>query len=115
MNLAKGNVTNAFVSYDDATKGKITMSGANGTTIANVKAGAVTSTSMDAINGTQLYNVSQSVATNLGGGATVNADGTVSAPTYSLNGDTTTVHTVGDAVANLDGRVTQKHPATSAT
>jgi autotransporter adhesin len=102
-----GNVTNAFVSYDDAAKSKISLSGVGGTTIANVKAGAVTSSSMDAINGSQLYNVSQSVAADLGGGAKVNADGTISAPTYSLNGDTTTVHTVGDAITNLDGRVTQ--------
>jgi autotransporter adhesin len=35
----------------------------------------------------------------------VNPDGTISAPSYSVGG--TTVHSVGDAVSNLDGRVTQ--------
>jgi trimeric autotransporter adhesin len=102
-----GNVTNSFVSYDDATKGKITMGGTGGTTIANVKAGAVNATSKDAINGSQLYNVANSTATALGGGSTVNADGSISAPAYSLNEGSTTVHTVGDAISNLDGRVTQ--------
>ncbi|WP_232243393.1 YadA-like family protein [Paraburkholderia sp. SOS3] len=103
-----GNVTNSFVSYDDATKGKITLGGGTaGTTIANVKAGAVNATSKDAVNGSQLYNVANSTATALGGGSTVNADGSISAPTYSLNEGSTKVHTVGDAISNLDGRVTQ--------
>ncbi|MFD2059674.1 YadA-like family protein [Paraburkholderia solisilvae] len=102
-----GNVTNAFVSYDDASKSKISLGGADGTTIANVKAGAVNAASKEAINGSQLYNVASSTASALGGGSTVNADGTVSAPTYSLNEGSTSVHTVGDAISNLDGRVTQ--------
>ncbi len=39
-----GNVTNAFIAYDDATKGKVTLAGGTaGTTITNVKAGAVSS------------------------------------------------------------------------
>jgi autotransporter adhesin len=37
----------------------------------------------------------------------VNGDGTITAPTYALNEGSTTVHTVGDAITNLDGRVTQ--------
>ncbi|MDQ7976554.1 YadA-like family protein [Paraburkholderia sp. SARCC-3016] len=103
-----GNVTNSFVSYDDATKGKITLGGGTaGTTIANVKAGAVNATSKDAVNGSQLYTVANSTAAALGGGSTVNADGSISAPTYSLNEGSTKVHTVGDAISNLDGRVTQ--------
>ncbi|MGF6604891.1 autotransporter adhesin, partial [Paraburkholderia sp. GAS448] len=60
-----------------------------------------------AINGGQLFGVSSSVADALGGGSTVNADGTVSAPSYSLAGGSTTVHNVGDAITNVDGRVTQ--------
>ncbi|WP_446687003.1 YadA-like family protein [Paraburkholderia rhizosphaerae] len=102
-----GAVTNAFVSYDDAAKSTVTLGGASGTTIANVKAGAVSATSKDAVNGAQLYNVANSTASALGGGSTVNTDGTVSAPTYSLNEGSTKVHTVGDAISNLDGRVTQ--------
>ncbi|WP_249043625.1 YadA-like family protein [Burkholderia territorii] len=91
------------VTYDDATtKSSLTLAGVDGTTISNVKAGAVSATSMDAINGSQLFGTAQSVAGALGGGSTVNPDGTVTAPTYTVGG--TNVHTVGDALTNLDGR-----------
>ena len=40
----------------------------------------------DAVNLAQLQGASGSVATHLGGGATVNPDGTVTAPTYSIGG-----------------------------
>ncbi|WP_230469058.1 MULTISPECIES: YadA-like family protein [Burkholderia] len=108
-----GDLTSLAVTYDDATKGTITLGGApaTGTKITNVAAGDVGTTSTDAINGAQLHGVSQSVADNLGGGASVNQDGTISAPTYDLadasgNGRTD-YHNVGDALTNLDGRVTQ--------
>ncbi|MCO1404757.1 YadA-like family protein [Burkholderia cenocepacia] len=98
------------VAYDDASKGQVTLAGgADGTTITNVKAGAVTATSTDAINGAQLHGTAQSVADSLGGGSTVDADGKVTNPSYSLadpaDGSTKTeYHNVGDALANLDGR-----------
>ncbi|WP_244115188.1 YadA-like family protein [Burkholderia contaminans] len=98
------------VAYDDATKGQVTLAGgADGTTITNVKAGEVSATSTDAINGAQLHGTAQSVADALGGGSTVSADGKVTNPTYSLadptDGSTKTdYHNVGDALANLDGR-----------
>jgi autotransporter adhesin len=74
-------------------------------TLSGVADGAVAAGSKEAINGSQLYANSESVAAGLGGGSTVNADGTISAPSYSVGG--TTVHSVGDAVTNLDDRVTQ--------
>ncbi|XNL44729.1 YadA-like family protein [Burkholderia lata] len=98
------------VAYDDAAKGQVTLAGgADGTTITNVKAGDVSATSTDAINGAQLHGTAQSVADALGGGATVGADGKVTNPSYSLadptDGSTKTeYHNVGDALANLDGR-----------
>ncbi|WP_286655497.1 hypothetical protein [Variovorax saccharolyticus] len=76
----------------------------NTRTLKNVTAGAVNATSVDAVNGSQLYGVGDSVAKALGGGSTVGADGKVSAPSYSVGGST--VNNVGDAVTNLDGRVT---------
>ncbi|WP_179949008.1 YadA family autotransporter adhesin, partial [Burkholderia sp. MSMB2157WGS] len=84
--------------------------GANGTKITNVAAGAVSATSTDAINGSQLHGTAQSVADSLGGGSTVGADGTVTSPTYSLADPADAsqkqdYHNVGDALANLDGRV----------
>lgn len=41
--------------------GKITLEGSSGTTIGNVAAGEVSSTSMDAVNGSQLYQVKQDI------------------------------------------------------
>ncbi|KFL49342.1 hypothetical protein JM78_35075, partial [Burkholderia pyrrocinia] len=77
-------LTSLAVTYGDASKSTVALGGANGTTLSNVAAGAVSATSTDAINGSQLHGVSQSVADSLGGGSTVGADGTVTNPTYSL-------------------------------
>jgi autotransporter adhesin len=73
--------------------------------VTGVAAGAVSAESVDAVNGSQLHANAASAAAALGGGSTVNADGTVSAPSYSVGG--TTVNNVGAAIANVDGRVTQ--------
>ncbi|MET3218247.1 UNVERIFIED_ORG: autotransporter adhesin [Burkholderia territorii] len=94
------------VAYDDAAKSTVTLAGEQGTTLKNVAAGAVNATSMEAVNGSQLHGASQSMATALGGGSQVGTDGTISAPSYSLAGGTTTVNSVGAAIGNLDGRVT---------
>ncbi|MBR8238309.1 MULTISPECIES: YadA-like family protein [unclassified Burkholderia] len=94
------------VAYDDAAKSAVTLAGERGTTLKNVAAGAVNATSTEAVNGSQLYGASQSMATALGGGSQAGADGTISAPSYSLAGGTTTVNSVGAAIGNLDGRVT---------
>ncbi|MCA8097358.1 YadA-like family protein [Burkholderia contaminans] len=100
------------VGYDDDTKARVTLQGgADGTTITNVKAGAVTATSTDAVNGAQLHGTAQSVADSLGGGSTVGADGKVTNPTYSLAdpddaSKSKSYNNVGDALSNLDGRTT---------
>lgn len=73
--------------------------------VTGVAAGAVSAGSVDAVNGSQLHANAASTAAALGGGSTVNADGTISAPSYSVGG--TTVNNVGAAIANVDGRVTQ--------
>ena len=52
---------------------------AGGSTITNVADGLVSPISMVAINGSQLFDLSQSLANNFGGGSVVNPDGTVSA------------------------------------
>ncbi|SIT43220.1 YadA domain-containing protein [Paraburkholderia piptadeniae] len=59
---ANGNVTSAFVAYDDAQKGTVTLKGASGTKITNVAAGALNANSTDAVNGSQLYQTNQNVA-----------------------------------------------------
>lgn len=70
-----------------------------------MKAGGVSAASTDAINGSQLYNTAASTAAALGGGAGVDANGAVTAPTYDVGG--ITAHDVGTALSNIDGRVTQ--------
>ncbi|WP_278044937.1 ESPR-type extended signal peptide-containing protein, partial [Moraxella caviae] len=45
------------VKYDSAAKDTVTLGGADGTTITNVKDGAITADSKDAVNGGQLYAV----------------------------------------------------------
>ncbi|AQQ25435.1 YadA-like family protein [Burkholderia cenocepacia] len=106
-----GNLTSLAVAYDGAAKDTVTLKGANGTTITNVKAGAVTATSTDAINGAQLHGTAQSVADSLGGKSTVDADGKVTNPTYTLAdpadaSQSKSYNNVGDALSNLDGRTT---------
>ena len=80
----------------------VTKSGvdAAGNKITNVADGDINPDSKDAINGSQLANNAQSVSDALGGGSTVNPDGTVSAPNYSVNG--TSLNNVGDAITELD-------------
>jgi hypothetical protein len=107
IGLVQQDATTRNITVGKDTDGTVVnMAGTAGNrTVTGVAAGAVNAASVDAINGSQLYGASSSVAGALGGGSTVNADGTISAPSYSVGG--TTVHSVGDAVSNLDGRVTQ--------
>ena len=56
------------------------------TLLTNVAVGNVAAGSSDATTGAQLFGTADSLATHLGGGATVAADGTVTAPTYVVDG-----------------------------
>ncbi|MFT4132322.1 beta strand repeat-containing protein, partial [Labrys sp. (in: a-proteobacteria)] len=86
------NLANAAVKYDDpAIKDKITLGGIGAsdlTLITNLAKGNISATSSDAVNGSQLYAASNSIADNFGGGSVVNPDGTVSAPNYNIGGNT---------------------------
>ncbi|WP_261309819.1 ESPR-type extended signal peptide-containing protein, partial [Burkholderia stabilis] len=84
------------VVYNNSTKSTVSLGGAGGTVVTNVKAGRVATGSKDAVNGGQLYDVSSSVASALGGETAVNADGTISKPAYKV-GDKT-YNNVGDAL-----------------
>lgn len=68
-------------------------------------AGAISNTSTDAINGSQLYTISDSVAKRLGGGATVGNDGSISAVSYALKSGT--YNNVGDALSGIDNNTLQ--------
>ncbi|WP_228157540.1 YadA-like family protein [Acinetobacter sp. AM] len=67
--------------------------------ITNVAAGEVSSTSKDAVNGSQLNTSNQYITTSLGGGAKYE-NGQFTAPTYNVNKGT--YHNVGDALGALN-------------
>ncbi|PWQ84474.1 hemagglutinin [Stenotrophomonas maltophilia] len=94
------------VNYASATLGKT----GTATTLRNLGPGQVSATSSEAINGAQLFAANQAVATHLGGGAAVDANGVLTAPTYAINnvaangtvtkGSYNDVGTAFDAVSN---------------
>jgi autotransporter adhesin len=97
------DVAGNAVQYDDSSKDSVTFGGADGTRLGNVAAGAVTTDSMDAINGGQLYAALDSVAGALGGGVTVTALGTLSALAYQVQG--ANYFSVGEALGALDSQI----------
>ncbi|MCY9799236.1 ESPR-type extended signal peptide-containing protein [Citrobacter braakii] len=68
--------------------------------ITYVAKGDINSSSTDAVTGAQIHSLSQSVANRLGGGASVNSDGTVNAPLYQVG--TGTYNNVGSALSALN-------------
>jgi len=86
--------------------------------IINVAAGTADT---DAANVGQVKNVKAVVdanatatATALGGGSTVGTDGKITAPSYVLNNKANTFTNVGDALGNLDTRVTANNTSITA-
>ncbi|WP_227246135.1 beta strand repeat-containing protein [Paraburkholderia caribensis] len=93
LDNSKGGDNPLAVAYDDTSKNQITLQGANGATkIANLTAGTSPN---DAVNVSQLSGVTAA----LGGGAAVNADGSVKPPSYTVYGNT--FSNVGDALSNI--------------
>ncbi|MCA3780481.1 MAG: YadA-like family protein [Burkholderia sp.] len=94
------------VKYDDASKRQVSLGAGNGGSpvrVTNVAAGNVAAGSTDAVNGAQLRSAIDSTSAALGGGATSNPDGSITAPNYKIGGSA--FNNVGDALTNLDGRV----------
>ncbi|MEB5477869.1 YadA-like family protein, partial [Acinetobacter pollinis] len=110
-NVSNGvnNLANNAVQYDknaDGTvnKDKVTLGGGkDGTTLSNVANGKVSPDSKDAVNGSQLAGVSNSVANVIGGNTKVNPDGTVSASNIGGTG----ANNINDAIANVNTAATQ--------
>ena len=97
---ANNNITVA------ANKGgtSINMAGTDGNrTVSGVNAGAVTATSSDAINGSQLHASNTNIASALGGNAKVDDKGNLVAPEYSVAGSSYT--DVGSALKGLDNKI----------
>ncbi|MEB6678142.1 hypothetical protein MXL88_14875, partial [Acinetobacter haemolyticus] len=121
---------NAAVKYDDAAvKDKVTLAGAGGTTLTNVKAGDVSATSTDAVNGSQLFTTNQKVdqnttniATNTSNIATNTSDITTLKGGFNLQtngansgaikaGDTVDIGVVDPADTNLTATKTGNNVA----
>ncbi|OYD77949.1 UNVERIFIED_ORG: autotransporter adhesin [Burkholderia sp. CF145] len=105
-----------LVQQDDTTRNITVAKSTDGTIVdftgtagarklTGVLAGNVSASSVDAVNGSQLYSVANSTASAVGGGSTVNSDGSISAPSYVIGGKT--VNSIGGAVTNIDARTTQ--------
>ncbi|EXB88584.1 hemagglutinin family protein, partial [Acinetobacter baumannii 342950] len=101
---AKQNATDdAAVKYDDAkTKDKVTLKGKDGTVLDNVKAGHISSTSKEAVNGSQIHNISNSIKNSIGGNTVVNPDGSLT--TNNIGG--TGKNNINDAIKSVDEKVT---------
>ncbi|MFL4374712.1 trimeric autotransporter adhesin Ata [Acinetobacter baumannii] len=96
---AKQNATDdAAVKYDDAkTKDKVTLKGRDGTVLDNVKAGHISSTSKEAVNGSQIHNISNSIKNSIGGNTVVNPDGILT--TNNIGG--TGKNNINDAISEV--------------
>ncbi|EFB2836212.1 adhesin [Escherichia coli] len=100
INTSMGNSLGDALLWDSQTGAFSASHSGSASQITNVAAGAVDATSSDAVNGSQLYTMSNSVADALGGGSTVNTDGSISAPSYTIaNAD---YDNVGDALDAID-------------
>src|SRR6202000_359991 len=92
-----GNVTNAFVAYDDATKGQVTLGGVTGTTISNVKAGVA---DMDAVNVSQLKDVDTRAQDGING-----LNGQMASVQDGINGLNGDMASVKDGINGLNGQM----------
>ncbi|MCL6696285.1 trimeric autotransporter adhesin Ata [Acinetobacter baumannii] len=102
---AKQNATDdAAVKYDDAkTKDKVTLKGKDGTVLDNVKAGNISSTSKEAVNGSQIHNISNSIKNSIGGNTVVNPDGSLT--TSNIGG--TGKNNINDAISEVKNTATK--------
>ena len=96
---------NAAVKYDDAAvKDKVTLAGATGTTLTNVKAGDVSATSTDAVNGSQLFTTNQKVDENTTNIATNTSN--IAKNTGDISTLNTTVTNQGNQITTNTGDIT---------
>ena len=106
--ISGGGTSNA-VEYDDTAKTVVTFGdGTNNTTLTHVKAGDLSSTSTEAVNGSQLYATNQNVAANAANIATNTADiATINSSAAMTSGITAAKVTGYDShVADTDIHVT---------
>ncbi|MDQ9817890.1 YadA-like family protein [Acinetobacter bereziniae] len=88
--------------------GKVTIDGTSNK-VSGLANGTISKDSTDAINGSQLHQTNSNVAQYLGGGSTLNQDGSIKAPTYNVAGGS--YNNVGDALGAVDTRVSNLEQA----
>ena len=94
------------VKYDDASKAKITLGGASGTTIDNVADGTLSANSKEAVNGSQLFTTNENLAQEITD--RTNADTALSERIGELASDgqyITTTNNVSQNLSALDDAV----------
>ncbi|MEB7642950.1 YadA-like family protein, partial [Acinetobacter pittii] len=98
--VTSGSVTTDKISVGNV---KIDQAGINagGSKVTNVANGTISSTSKDAINGSQLHASNTNIYNYLGGGANYETN---TGPTYNVGGGS--YNNVGDALNSLDQKVT---------
>ncbi|PKF31672.1 YadA-like family protein, partial [Acinetobacter proteolyticus] len=98
-------VTSGSVTTDKVSVGSVTIDqvgiNAGGSKVTNVANGTISSTSKDAINGSQLHTSNTTIYNYLGGGANYETN---TGPTYNVAGGS--YNNVGDALNSLDQKVT---------
>jgi hypothetical protein len=87
----------------DGTSIDLRNNAAQARTVSGVANGQISGTSSEAVNGSQIAAVGQSIASALGGGTGVLPNGTLSAPTYAIEGNT--YNNVGAALAAVDSSI----------
>jgi autotransporter adhesin len=88
--------------------GKVTIDGTSNK-VSGLANGTISKDSTDAIIGSQLHQTNSNVAQYLGGGSTLNQDGSIKAPTYNVAGGS--YNNVGDALGAVDTRVSNLEQA----
>ncbi len=87
------------------------------TTLSNLKDGKIAENSKDAVTGNQLHAAKAEVAKYLGGGATVDENGNVTEPTFTVkdkDGKNVDAHNVGDALSTMNERLNNAHSEAAA-
>ena len=87
------------------------------TTLSNLKDGKIAENSKDAVTGNQLHAAKAEVAKYLGGGATVDENGNVTEPTFTVkdkDGKDVDAHNVGDALSTMNERLNNAHSEAAA-
>ncbi|MDH2608455.1 hypothetical protein QDT03_17940, partial [Acinetobacter baumannii] len=74
-----------------------------GTVLDNVKAGHISSTSKEAVNGSQIHNISNSIKNSIGGNTVVNPDGSLT--TNNIGG--TGKNNINDAISEVKNTATK--------